>query len=331
MRLRRLLGRLPAHLARREGARGLQREGLRLEAAAARGKVAIERRLDRGADMALLGDRVDEADRLRLPRRDRSAGQHHGHGLDRIGNGGRAIGAAEPRMKAQHHFRKAEAGIGDGDPPVAGERDLEPRAEAVAVDDRDGLRLERRQPVEHMVGLFEHAVDLGRRGADELLDVGADREARRLGGADDQRGRLLLGDRVQMPVQFLDDAAVDRVDRAVRPVEHQPGDIVPIGGEAPVALLRRIAGRAQFEGAIGKRGQHSAHGISVSSLGWKNGWKNSPGGISFRQPGARAALGAGTRVRRLRAASPRPARRRCIRWRCRASARGGAWHWRDAA
>ena len=43
-------------------------------------------------------------------------------------------------MQPEHHFGKSEPRVVDGDAVVAGERELQPAAEAVAVDNGDGRK-----------------------------------------------------------------------------------------------------------------------------------------------------------------------------------------------
>ena len=87
-------------------------------------------------------------------------------------------GAAKAGMQAQHHFREAEARVFDGDAIMAGERDLEPAAEAVAVDDRDRRQLQRVQPIDDRMGGVDPRLDLaGIAGAAKLADIGAGDEA----------------------------------------------------------------------------------------------------------------------------------------------------------
>ena len=54
-------------------------------------------------------------------------------------------------MQAEHHLGEAEPRILDRDPVIAGERDFEPAAEAIAVDDRDGRHVEPIEPVDHRI------------------------------------------------------------------------------------------------------------------------------------------------------------------------------------
>ena len=54
-------------------------------------------------------------------------------------------------MQAEQHLGKAEARVVDRDAVVAGQRDFEPAAEAIAVDHRDGRQRQTVEPVEHRV------------------------------------------------------------------------------------------------------------------------------------------------------------------------------------
>ena len=71
-------------------------------------------------------------------------------------------------MQAQHHLREAEARAVDGDARLAGERDLEPAAEAEAVDHRDRRQLQRFQMIDHRMrgadARLHHRRDRWRRG-----------------------------------------------------------------------------------------------------------------------------------------------------------------------
>ena len=54
-------------------------------------------------------------------------------------------------MQAEHHLGKAEPRVVDRDAVVAGERDLEPAAEAVAVNDGDRRHGQVVEPVDDRV------------------------------------------------------------------------------------------------------------------------------------------------------------------------------------
>ena len=101
--------------------------------------------------MPLGRDRVDQAERLGAAGADIAAGQHHGHGFERIDQPRQAHGAAEAGMQAEHHLGKAETRVLDRDPIVAGERDLEPAAQAIAVNDGDRRHGQVIEPVDDRV------------------------------------------------------------------------------------------------------------------------------------------------------------------------------------
>src|SRR6201987_1191183 len=67
--------------------------------------------------------------------------------------------AAQPRMQAEQDLGKSKRRVLDGDAMVAGERDLEPAAEAIAVHDRDRRRRQAVEPVDHSVRLDKARLD----------------------------------------------------------------------------------------------------------------------------------------------------------------------------
>ena len=81
MLARRLFRGLATHARRRAGARRSDVQHRTEEAPLRRLQFAGDRRLDGGADMALLRHRIDQAERLRPAGALGLAGQHHGHGL----------------------------------------------------------------------------------------------------------------------------------------------------------------------------------------------------------------------------------------------------------
>ena len=54
-------------------------------------------------------------------------------------------------MQAEHHLGKAEARVLDRDPKVAGKRNLEPAAQAIAVNDGDRRHGQVIEPVDDRV------------------------------------------------------------------------------------------------------------------------------------------------------------------------------------
>ena len=111
-------------------------------------------------------------------------------------------------MNAEHYFGQAEADrrLVANYPVVAGQRQLEAAAEAMAVDQCHAGHVQRFQPVHYPVGEREH---FGRllAGFDraELGDVGSGDESVLFRRADEQRGGVGLLDFCQGQVQFGDD------------------------------------------------------------------------------------------------------------------------------
>ena len=107
-------------------------------------------------------------------------------------------------MQPEHHFRKTEPRIVDGDPCSARQRHLEPAAEAEAVDHGDARNLQRLQPVDDAVRAADRRFDLARIGGTaELVDVGAGDEAGCLRRADHDAGGRLAFQRRQDRSELL--------------------------------------------------------------------------------------------------------------------------------
>jgi hypothetical protein len=195
-----------------------------------------------GLDVALGHDRVDQAERLGARSAHVAPGQHHGHGFERIDQPRQAHGAAEAGMQAEHDLGEAEPRLLDRDAIVAGERDLEPAAEAIAVDDRDRGRAEAIEPVDHRVRLRQARLDCGDVGhAAELVDVGAGDETARLGGAQHQALRQTTFQAREHVVQFGEHVLGQGVGAGARLVEDEPGDVVLVARQRPVAPGRAAA------------------------------------------------------------------------------------------
>jgi hypothetical protein len=155
---------------------------------------------------------VDEAHALCRARLDHPAGQHCLHGIDRTRLPDRAAGTAEAREDAEIDFGEAEPRffVVHRHPIVAGERQLEPAAEAEAADRRDDGRLHVFDAIHHRMRPLQrlrkhrgigHRVELADIGAgDETgvlarLDDEPDDFARRDQVLDAQQNRLEFGDR----------------------------------------------------------------------------------------------------------------------------------------
>src|SRR2546423_13370768 len=88
---------------------------------------------------------------------------------------GEPLAAARPRENAELHFREAELGPGviGGHAVPAGEGELEPAAEARAVNPGGDRFGEARHPAQHFLALGREPLGFrGGRVPDELLDVG---------------------------------------------------------------------------------------------------------------------------------------------------------------
>ena len=156
---------------------------------------------------------------------DHAAGEHRLHRVDRTGLPDRAAGAAEAGENAEIDLGEAEPRlvVVDRDPVVAGERQLEPAAEAEAVDRRD-----RPAPSDSSMRSITACV---RRSASgridgsghrvEFADVGAGDEARVLARLDDEPDRPRRSRSGPRPASAPSRARLmrepaQRVDRALR-------------------------------------------------------------------------------------------------------------------
>ena len=107
---------------------------------------------NRRIHVTFLRHRIHEAQRFCAPSPQGAPGQHHRHRFDRIDEARQPHGAAEPGVQAEQHLGEAEARVLGRDPIVAGERDFEPSAQTVAVNDGDRRHVEAIEPVDNVVG-----------------------------------------------------------------------------------------------------------------------------------------------------------------------------------
>src|SRR5947209_4932244 len=148
---------------------------------------------------------------------------------------GEPLAAARPRENAELHFREAELGQGvmGGHAVTAGEGELEPAAEASAVNPGGDRFGEARHPAQHVLALGREP--LGFRGGgepDELLDIGPGDEVVGLPReeGDGPYGGVLL-QRLERREQVLLHGGRNLVDRLVFRIESDDGDTVV--GELP--------------------------------------------------------------------------------------------------
>src|SRR5262249_52191309 len=231
-----------------------------------------------GLDVARGHDRVDEPERARAAIAHVAPGEHHGHSFERIDQPRQAHGAAEPRMQAQHDLGKAEPRILDRDAIVASERDLEPAAETIAMDDGDRRRAEMIEAIDHRVRLAQALLHHGGVGEPaKFADVGACDETRWLCGAQHQAFRYVFFQSREHLIELAEYIDGERVGARARLVEREPGDAVVVAGELPVAPGRALPGRRgrgerpQLEIARRKRVPNFTHQRSIM-------WKREPRG-----------------------------------------------------
>ena len=253
--------------------------------------------LDRVADMALLRHRIDQPERFRLARVDGLAGQHHRHRLHRIDELREAHGAAEAGMQAEHDLGKAEARVRRS--RCASGRPARPRAR------RRGRSRGSRRPSESRSASSRSSTACARpisvstaRGSvaprNSLTsapamkpDVFAERITRPV-------GPLALQLR-QAPRRVRSITSADSV-LALAPSRSNSSQAMPSASRVSLKLLIR-AGRHR---GVGPEFEH-AIAENVHDFRWPS-------------------------ITPSRSAWRRPARRRCIRWRCRAACPAASWH-----
>jgi hypothetical protein len=247
---------LRAHALGGERAGGRELEHRHQELRSARLQFAGDRRSDGGAHMALLRHRIDQAERLRPAGAGRSAGEHHGHGLDRIDKAGRPHRAAEAGMQAEQHLGKSKARILDRDPEITGERDLEPAAQAIAVDHRDSRKLQPIQPVHDGVGAHEARRDVGGvLGLAQLAHIGAGDEAGRLARAQHQPLGGFALDLAEHVIELGEHLLRERVGAGAALVEHEPENVILVPPQLPMPPGADIRAAARSLALPRKRGR----------------------------------------------------------------------------
>jgi hypothetical protein len=137
-----------AHPAGGEAAHRIETEGPPLPRVSLGAQLPADGRSDRGVHVTRLDQVGDQPDGAVLLPIDGLAGQHGCHRRDRIECPRRAKGAAEPRVQADLDLREARLQAGEADALVAGQRELEAAAEAMAVDHGDGREREPLEPIE---------------------------------------------------------------------------------------------------------------------------------------------------------------------------------------
>ena len=208
MLLAHLLGGLGAHLLGEQGAHRLLQHQLLPPRRAFRAAL-LQHGLARGPAESVAGRHqlIDEADGLGRARAQHAPGEHRGHGVHRAGGLDRPHRAVQSGEDAELDLGKAEPRplLAVGDAPIAGQRQLEPAAEAIAVNGGDHGHRQPVDAVDQLERLLHHLGDLGL-GVEalELPDIGAGDEARLLAAHQHQALDLAFGCRV---LDRLDDLA----------------------------------------------------------------------------------------------------------------------------
>ena len=131
---------------------------------------------------------------------------------------GETLGAAAAGDQAELDLRLAELGVVGADAHVAAHRELEPAAEAVAVDRGHERRVGRIHAAADRVEAARRAslVAAGLAQGRELLDVGAGDERALTGAAQDDRARLGVAvEPADLRLELLDERRRERVHRRV--------------------------------------------------------------------------------------------------------------------
>ncbi len=170
------------------------------------------------------------------------AGKHDLHRIDRPGLPDRAAGTAEARKDAEIDLGEADARlvVVDGDPVLAGERQLQPAAKAEAMDAGNDRHLQRLDPVEQRMRPIERRLEHAGIGhLLELGDVGPRNEAGLLARKQHHALEFAVAGK---PLEGGDDAhqlrqsfAAEGVHRRVRHIDGEPADALEIEVKAPGA------------------------------------------------------------------------------------------------
>ena len=135
--------------------------------------------------------------------------------------------SAEARMNAEHHFRQSECEsiVLDGDAPTAGEREFESTAQGIAVYRGDRGAGQALEACQHALAALDQRLGLGdARERGEFLDVGTGDEAVFFGRQNHEAARRDALDHCELPVEFIEHLARQRVRGGARFVEREPGD-----------------------------------------------------------------------------------------------------------
>src|SRR5262249_52804990 len=181
----------------------------------------LRARLDRVA----AAEPMHEPDALRLFGADRAPRQDQLERPRLADDSRQALGAAVARDQAELDLRKPELRVRRGEAEGRCQRELEPAAERVAVDDRDRGNRQRIQLRENRLAALYAPPLLREIAAAKLLDVGAGAECLAAGAGDHERANAHLGDRIERTVDLLEKSERQRVER-LPSIEHENPDFI---------------------------------------------------------------------------------------------------------
>ncbi len=200
------------------------------EEIAARVRELARERLGPHAQLVRRRRPVHETQPQRLPAVDPPAGADQVHGGRRTDQAGEALGAAPAGDEAEPHLGEPQLGIEGGDPAPAGERELEPAAEAGAVDHGqrgEGQRGEAGEDLLAADDLAPGVLQVGDGG--DLREVRPHGEPLRLAGGEHRDGDPgVARERLEEDLQLLDHRRIEGVDAGAGAVEDdlgQPGAV----------------------------------------------------------------------------------------------------------
>src|SRR5947207_4636875 len=187
----------------------------------------LPRKGDAGLDEIAVDEPVDETDAVRFIGVDRAAGQDQLGGARFADEPGQPLRPAIAGDEAELDLGEAELCGGQSQAKGAGERQLEPAAKGIAVDQRDRRHRQLVEFRQHRLAeqgagaLFDEAPP------HQLLDVGAGREGAVAGAGHGQGARGAVGDRIQDAVEVWQLPEAQGVSR-LGPVQGDQRDLVMV-------------------------------------------------------------------------------------------------------
>src|SRR5438477_1538984 len=236
----------------------------------------LARKGDAGLDELAVDEPVDETDAVSFIGVDRAAGQDQFGGARFADEARQPLRPAIARDEAELDLGEAELCGGQSQAKGAGERQLEPAAKGIAVDQRDRRHRQLVEFRQHRLAeqgagaLFDEAP------AHQLLDVGAGREGAVAGAGDEPRARGAVGDRIQDAVEVVQLPEAQGVQRR-GPVHGDERDLVMV-----TEMNRHAAGTP-----IPVRGRSSAPARAGYGRTWPMRRARASGSCRWRSAGIR--------------------------------------------